>query len=75
MAGSIPILAGASCEKCFCGCLRRYMIITSLVHGLDSSAAYQPPGSLEDVFAAVSNILFTFGGHCMLLEVLDSQFK
>ena len=52
-----------------------YMIGSSWAHGLKPYAATLQPTSIENIFAATSNILFTFGGHCMLLEVLDSQFR
>jgi hypothetical protein len=39
-----------------------YMMAESWAHGLVPAAAARPPLSLEDVFAGLSNILFTFGG-------------
>lgn len=44
-----------------------YMMAVSWSHGLNPAAASRPPLGLEPVFAGLSNILFTFGGHCMLL--------
>lgn len=44
-----------------------YMMAVSWSHGLEAAAASRPPLGLEAVFAGLSNILFTFGGHCMLL--------
>ncbi|KAI7843624.1 hypothetical protein COHA_002864 [Chlorella ohadii] len=34
-----------------------------------------PSAGWEGFFAGASNIIFTFGGHAMLLEVMDSMFK
>jgi hypothetical protein len=48
-----------------------YMMGESWAHGLVPAAASRPPLSLEDVFAGLSNILFTFGGahwHCHALH-------
>ena len=47
-----------------------YMMGESINHGFSESAAaaaYQPT-SFNDIFSACSNILFTFGGHAMLME-------
>jgi hypothetical protein len=33
-----------------------YMMITSWSHGLQPGAASKPPGTTEDVFAALSNV-------------------
>eukprot|EP00775_Hariotina_reticulata_P005826 gene5826-6067_t len=44
-----------------------YMMGESWKHGLVPGAASRPPQGLENVFAGLSNILFT--------EVLDSQFR
>ncbi|PSC69121.1 auxin transporter 1 [Micractinium conductrix] len=44
--------------------------------GLQSSPwTDQKPESLDGFFAGASNIIFTFGGHAMLLEVMDSMFR
>ncbi len=54
-----------------------YMMGASIAHGFENAAAAaaKQPTSISDIFQAVSSILFTFGGHAMLMEVLDSQFK
>jgi auxin influx carrier (AUX1 LAX family) len=52
-----------------------YMMAESWRKGLTLSAAALPPPSRDAFFQGFSNIVFTFGGHCMLLEVVDSQFK
>lgn len=44
-----------------------YMASVSLKQGLSAEAARQPPGSPADVFSALANTIFAFGGHCMLL--------
>ncbi|GAB4818758.1 hypothetical protein N2152v2_005804 [Parachlorella kessleri] len=44
--------------------------------GLSSQAwREQKPMGLDGFFAGASNIIFTFGGHAMLLEVMDSMFR
>ena len=48
---------------------------SSWAHGLQPHAATQPPLGLEAFFQGFSNIVFTFGGHCMLMELVDSQFR
>ncbi|GAX79909.1 hypothetical protein CEUSTIGMA_g7349.t1 [Chlamydomonas eustigma] len=54
-----------------------YMIAESIQHGFPNAAATAAaqPTEFLDIFQAVSNILFTFGGHAMLIEVLDGQFR
>ncbi|KAI8476179.1 MAG: transmembrane amino acid transporter protein-domain-containing protein [Monoraphidium minutum] len=52
-----------------------FLIVSSLAHGLDASAAALPPPGAEAFFQGFSNIVFTFGGHCMLMELVDSQFR
>jgi hypothetical protein len=46
-------------------------------NGLQSVAwtNQKPPQGVDGFFAGASNIIFTFGGHAMLLEVVDSMFK
>lgn len=51
------------------------MMGSAWAHGLDASAATQPPLGLTQAFQGFSNIVFTFGGHCMLMELVDSQFR
>uniref|UniRef100_A0A383W752 Amino acid transporter transmembrane domain-containing protein n=1 Tax=Tetradesmus obliquus TaxID=3088 RepID=A0A383W752_TETOB len=51
-----------------------FMVGASLKSGLSLQAAQQPPRGTADVFSALANTLFAFGSHCMLLEVLDSQW-
>ncbi|KAL4441475.1 hypothetical protein ABPG77_001979 [Micractinium sp. CCAP 211/92] len=42
--------------------------------GLNSAAWDNNVPSLSAFFAGASNIIFTFGGHAMLLEVMDAMF-
>eukprot|EP00887_Chlorella_sp_A99_P002750 scaffold6.g2750.t1 len=56
-----------------------YMVVLGISgynrDGLNSVAwTNQTPPSLDAFFAGASNIIFTFGGHAMLLEVMDSMF-
>ncbi|EFN55688.1 hypothetical protein CHLNCDRAFT_133952 [Chlorella variabilis] len=57
-----------------------YMVAMGIIgyndEGLQSVAwTDQTPPSLDGFFAGASNIIFTFGGHAMLLEVMDSMFR
>lgn len=44
-----------------------YMMAESWKHGLNAAAATQPPLGLDAFFQGFSNIVFTFGGHCMIM--------
>lgn len=53
-----------------------YMTGTSIANGVDNSVwTAAPYDGLDGFFDGLTNILFTFGGHFMLLEVLDSMYR
>ncbi|KAK9807276.1 hypothetical protein WJX73_006480 [Symbiochloris irregularis] len=57
-----------------------YMIITSGLHMANHGVSgvgwtRNPVGDLSDWFTGFTTLLFTFGGHYMLMEVLDSMYQ
>ena len=52
------------------------MFSQGIRNGLKSEAwSREDPGGVYNFFSGASNIIFTFGGHGMLLEVMDAMYR
>ncbi|XP_020205440.1 auxin transporter-like protein 3 [Cajanus cajan] len=52
-----------------------YMTIASLVHGQVEGVKHSGPTKLVLYFAGATNILYTFGGHAVTVEIMHAMWK
>ncbi|XP_024528202.1 auxin transporter-like protein 1 [Selaginella moellendorffii] len=52
-----------------------YLTIAAAVHGRDPGVKHTGPHSLENYFLGASNIIYTFGGHGLTVELAGSMWK
>ncbi|KAJ7528947.1 hypothetical protein O6H91_15G026300 [Diphasiastrum complanatum] len=52
-----------------------YMTIGAIVHGRASSVKYSAPASLVLYFTGATNILYTFGGHAVTVEIMHAMWN
>ncbi|EFJ18760.1 hypothetical protein SELMODRAFT_112710 [Selaginella moellendorffii] len=52
-----------------------YMTITALVHGKDPGVKHSAPNNLVQYFTGATNILYTFGGHAVTVEIMHAMWK
>ncbi|MBA0666129.1 hypothetical protein Goklo_002579 [Gossypium klotzschianum] len=52
-----------------------YLTIASLVHGQAEGVTHQGPTKLVLYFTGATNILYTFGGHAVTVEIMHAMWK
>ncbi|KAL2541684.1 Auxin transporter protein 1 [Abeliophyllum distichum] len=52
-----------------------YLTIASLVHGQVERVTHSGPKKLELYFTGATNILYTFGGHAITVEIIHAMWK
>ncbi|GFY82333.1 transmembrane amino acid transporter family protein [Actinidia rufa] len=52
-----------------------YMTIAALIHGQDDNVEHSGPTKLVLYFTGATNILYTFGGHAVTVEIMHAMWK
>ncbi|KMZ56097.1 Auxin transporter-like protein 2 [Zostera marina] len=52
-----------------------YLTVAALVHGQDAGVTHSAPNKMVLYFTGATNILYTFGGHAVTVEIMHAMWK
>ncbi|EFJ35797.1 hypothetical protein SELMODRAFT_165549 [Selaginella moellendorffii] len=52
-----------------------YITIATIYHGKNSNATHSAPNNTAGYFVGATNLLYTFGGHAVTIEIVDAMKK